>query len=42
MPRPHPGPLWYSAGGGNYLRVNRGPYAYVVFSAFGRWGKKTE
>lgn len=32
--------LWYSAGGGNYLRVDRGPYAYVVFSAFGRWGDK--
>lgn len=32
--------LWYSAGGGNYLRVDRGQYAYVVFSAFGRWGEK--
>ncbi len=32
--------LWYSAGGGNYLRVDRGPYAYVVYSAFGRWGEK--
>lgn len=32
--------LWYSAGGGNYLRVDHGPYAYVVFSAFGRWDEK--
>ena len=32
--------LWYSAGGGNYLRVHRGAYSYVVFSAFGRWGEK--
>lgn len=30
------GSLAYSGGGGDYVRVRNGPYAYVVYSAMGR------
>jgi hypothetical protein len=32
------GRLMFSGGGGAWLRFDKGPYAYTIFTAIGRWG----
>ena len=32
------GRMMFSGGGGAWLRFDKGPYAYTIFTAIGRWG----
>ncbi len=32
------GTLMFSGGGGAWLRFDRGPFAYTIFTAIGKWG----
>lgn len=36
------GLLSYSGGGGAWLRFDKGPFRYSIFSAIGKWGPKEE